>query len=379
MTENNDKPPDTPSEKIGEIVSIFERGERWYANFQVDGKQHRRSLKTTSKKQARQLAIRLEADILEGRHREAAKAVTIDKAVEVYLAHQRTEGRAAKTIAKIELTCRRLKELAQCRKVTSLAAVNLTFVDAYRAVRVAAGAKPKTVHNETVILRQLVNFAVRRELLNNDPLRGMRLKRPKPSRQPCWTRHQVDLIVGKAGGPHLSSLVLLAETGMRVGELKHLTWEDVDFERGVLHIRPKEGWQPKSGDQRAVPMSAAARELLTSLPRHALWVVTAAASKLYPDGRHQISERRLLQYLQRILKRLGLPGHLHTFRHSFISHALTKGTPEAVVRSWVGHVDQDVLKLYTHIADQASQAAMQRLDAASAAVVPPSGNGPQDQ
>lgn len=379
MTDSAGKPVNTPSEKIGEIVSIFQRGQRWYANFQADGKQHRRSLKTTSKKQARQSAIRLEAEILEGRFRETAKAVTIDKAVEAYVAHQRTESRAAKTIAKIELTCRRLKELAQSRKVTSLSAVNLTFVDAYRAVRVAAGAKPKTVHNETVILRQLVNFAVRRELLNNDPLRGMRLKRPKPSRQPCWTRHQVNLIVGKAGEPHLPSLVLLAETGMRVGELKHLTWEDVDFERGVLHIRPKAGWQPKSGDQRAVPMSAAARVLLTSLPRNALWVVTAAASKLYPDGRHQISERRLLQYLQRILKRLGLPGHLHTFRHSFISHALTRGTPEAVVRTWVGHVDADVMKLYTHIADQASQAAMQRLDAAAAAAVPQPGDGPQDQ
>lgn len=146
MTEQSDNPVDTPSEKIGEIVSIFQRGKRWYANFQVEGNQHRRSLKTSSKKQARQLAIRLEAEILEGRFREAAKAVTIDKAVEAYLAHQRTERRAKKTIAKIELTCRRLKELAQTRKVLSLAAVNLTFVDAYRAIRVAAGAKPKTVH-----------------------------------------------------------------------------------------------------------------------------------------------------------------------------------------------------------------------------------------
>ena len=53
--------------------------------------------------------------------------------------------------------------------------------------------------------------------------------------------------------------------------------------------------------------------------------------------------------------------HLHTFRHAFISNAITKGTPEAVVRDWVGHVDADILKLYTHIADQDSQAAMRRL------------------
>ena len=45
----------------------------------------------------------------------------------------------------------------------------------------------------------------------------------------------------------------------------------------------------------------------------------------------------------------------------FISHALTMGTPEAVVRQWVGHVDPQVLKLYTHIADQQSKAFMDRL------------------
>ena len=52
---------------------------------------------------------------------------------------------------------------------------------------------------------------------------------------------------------------------------------------------------------------------------------------------------------------------MHTLRHSFISDALTKGIPEAVLRSWVGHIDPEVTKIYTHIADTASQAAMQRL------------------
>ena len=47
------------------------------------------------------------------------------------------------------------------------------------------------------------------------------------------------------------------------------------------------------------------------------------------------------------------------------SAALAPGIPEAIVRQWVGHVDAEVLKLYTHIADAASQAAMQRLQGAN--------------
>ena len=37
------------------------------------------------------------------------------------------------------------------------------------------------------------------------------------------------------------------------------------------------------------------------------------------------------------------------------------GIPEAVVRFWVGHVDRDILKIQTHIANADSQSGMKRL------------------
>jgi hypothetical protein len=58
------------------------------------------------------------------------------------------------------------------------------------------------------------------------------------------------------------------------------------------------------------------------------------------------------------------------------SAALAPGIPEAIVRQWVGHVDAEVLKLYTHIADAASQAAMQRLEGANQN--PQQQGGPKD-
>ena len=68
-----------------------------------------------------------------------------------------------------------------------------------------------------------------------------------------------------------------------------------------------------------------------------------------------------------MLKRLKiLEGHLHTFRHAFISRALSAGVPDALVRSWVGHVDEDVMKHYMHIADKTSQSEMARLGATAA-------------
>ena len=193
------------------------------------------------------------------------------------------------------------------------------MIDVYKSQRVTDKIAKKTVYTEVVIIRQLVNYALSRKMITGDPLEGIKLKKPKPRRQPCWSHKEVEQILAASQEPHRSVMTLLAETGMRVGEVKHLTWDDVDLDRGVLLVREKEGWKPKTGDARAVPLTPAAQALLRSLSRKSPWVFTSAPSRKYPKGDHQISERRLLQYLKRVLKQLGLKGHIHTFRHSFIS------------------------------------------------------------
>lgn len=348
-------------EPVGDLVSIFQRSRRWYANFQSDGRQHRMSLGTTSKKEARRRALLLEAELLEGRYNHQPKPRPIEAVVEAYMKYARTEGRAKKTLAKYGEVYKRVVAVAARLRRGTILGVDLKFIDEYRHERVAAGLAAKTVYNETMIIRQLVNFALSRRMIKTDPLAGLKLKEPKPNPQPCWSPDEVDRILAASSEPQRWAFAILADTGMRIGELQHLTWDDVDVERNVLHVRAKENWAPKTGDQRAVPMTPAVRMLLEQLPWTGRWVLTARPTERNPKNDRQISERRLLVCLKRVLNKLGLSGHLHTFRHDFISRALTSGIPEAVVRSWVGHVDRDVLKLYTHIADADSQAAMRRL------------------
>ncbi len=140
-----------------------------------------------------------------------------------------------------------------------------------------------------------------------------------------------------------------------------MTWADVDIEHSQIHIRAKDDWRPKTGDERSVAMSPAARAVLEALPRHGRWVVTMPPTPTYPQRGRQLSDRWLLGQFKRILKGLGLEGHLHTFCHSFISDALNRNVPEPVVREWVGHVDREIIRHYTHVAESISQDAMRRL------------------
>src|SRR5436309_12362709 len=65
----------------------------------------------------------------------------------------------------------------------------------------------------------------------------------------------------------LFSAILL--TGMRKGEVEHLTWPDINFELGVIFIqaKPDMGWQPKS-DERVIPISPALRRVLVEQYDH---------------------------------------------------------------------------------------------------------------
>lgn len=222
-------------------------------------------------------------------------------------------------------------------------------------------AKPKTTRNDVVLIKQLVNFAIRRKMIRENPLADLVIEQPMRTPQPFWIRDQVNDIL-KAASPRYRALFqFLADTGTRIGEACWLTWDDVDLDNKVIHIRAKDGWKPKTGDQRTVPLSAALVQILTVLPRSGKWVFTAPPTNRFPAAQRQVSPRRALAHLKIVLKRLGMPGHLHTFRHSFISHALTSGTPPAIVRTWVGHVDEEIMNIYTHLADQQSRAAMDKI------------------
>jgi integrase len=214
-------------------------------------------------------------------------------------------------------------------------------------------------------------------------LEDLKLKRPKCTPQPWWTLPQLDLILKAAtGSPYHALFSVLAWTALRIGEAKHLSWEDVDLDQRVLHIRPKligpekgDKWMPKSGDQRVVPLCDPALALLQSLPRRGRWVFTAPPTTQYATHDRQIDERRALYHLKKVLKKAGLEGHLHTFRHSLIAHAIVNGTPEAIVRKWAGHLDPEILKHYTHIGDEDSKSQMIRLFPLANE---PSGNEPED-
>ena len=73
------------------------------------------------------------------------------------------------------------------------------------------------------------------------------------------------------------------------------------------------------------------------------------------------NDRHILSYLKTVLARLGLEGTNHKFRHSFCTIAVLAGVDFFTLRRWVGHVDEEALKIYVHIANEQAQVTMRQL------------------
>lgn len=353
---------------VGERTAIYRRGSTWYVNYQSRGRQIRRSLKTRNKKEAMLRAQRIET---EANHDPTTAPITeasVEEVIQAFLAAAEAEGRARKTLVKYRFVTQQIHRLAEDRRLEFIQQLTPQFADAYRARLAKSGKAQKTIYNALVILRSLTLFAHRRRMTPSDPLLGYKLRKPKPTPQPCWTPSEADEIVNASPANYQPYFWFLRETGCRAGEGQFLTWGDVDFNHRKIHIRPKENWKPKTGDQRTVPMTGRLFEMLRKLPKKARWVFTAPSTPQHPQSDRQISTRRALQALKRVLAKLKRPGHLHTFRHTFISQALLAKIPEPVVRSWVGHVDPQIIRHYTHVTDDHSRNFMQQMTSHSSPV-----------
>ena len=73
------------------------------------------------------------------------------------------------------------------------------------------------------------------------------------------------------------------------------------------------------------------------------------------------NDRHVLAYLKTVLGKLGLEGTNHKFRHSFCTIAVLAGVDFFTLRRWVGHIDEEALKIYVHIADEQAQVTMRQL------------------
>ena len=273
-----------------------------------------------------------------------------------------TLGDPAEQVTEAWLANRRLSEhtraayrrdvagwLAWCGE-RGLDPLRATFLDvnAYARALEARPLAAATVARKLSGVSSWYDFLVKLRAVDGNPVGGA--DRPYVSRDHSatvgLTPDEVDALLAEAaaaGARHHALLIMLADLGLRVGELVGLDLDDLGWERGHRTVRfVGKGGRPR---RRALtPGAAAALDdyLRTRGGEPGPLFVTATGARL---DRHAV-----FRLVRRLAGRAGIPAaerlSPHSLRHAFATTARSEGVPLEDVQDAMGHADPRTTRRY---------------------------------
>ncbi|MEO1769990.1 tyrosine-type recombinase/integrase [Candidatus Enterococcus ferrettii] len=211
--------------------------------------------------------------------------------------------------------------------------------------------KPSTIHVIFRITKQCMNQAIRKKLIKENPFGLIPLPKVVKNRNQALTRQeqkQLETVALKEEKGQGLPTVLALHTGLRIGEISALTWQDIDFENNLIHVRSTfqrifgvyNGRKTEllysssktATSTRSIPMSQAVKQLLLQHKEQAEGPAVFCRN-------HRPWEPRLLTYhFHRIREKAGLSHvHFHQLRHTFATRCLESQGDIMSVSALLGH------------------------------------------
>jgi integrase len=329
---------------------------KWYVVIHFNG---RRKYKAVgSRAAAKEVAKRLEARIALGEYSPEPKkeVFTYRRCADLFLSGYGNHGITPSTLRRYESTNR-------CHLVPAFGRqpidkITRAEIREFLLGKLEEGKRPSTVNQMAAVLSGVFKQAMEDGLVEANPAAGMtRYLTNKNNRDAgtvpdpytaseLWTF----LETAREHFPrYYPFFLLLARTGLRLGEARALQWRDVNFEKGVIEVQRsfadgKLG-KPKSGRGRSVTMTDGLKAVLAELrdgreaeakrhgwPEVPQWVFVNQAG-------NAMDERNIRwRGHEEITKRSGLRRiNLHGFRRTYTTLRVAAGHIIANVQKELGH------------------------------------------
>jgi integrase len=210
-----------------------------------------RHLKTFAKKKAADgYHAQVAVDVSQGIHTAASRSITVAQAAADWLAYVKTEGRERTTVEhyKQHVDMHILPQLGKVK----LAALTTPRINAFRddllasiSIRTREKMTRITARKVLVSLKALIKDAKRRGNVAQNVATDVTIKLDNRSRGKLKvgvdipSTEEIKRIVNTSHGRTHVVLVLAAFSGLRASELRGLRWQDIDLEKGTLHVRQR--------------------------------------------------------------------------------------------------------------------------------------------
>jgi integrase len=214
-------------------------------------------------------------------------------------------------------------------------------------IGMAKNHRPQTVKHVIALLVRIVNYGARLGLCPGLLFKPPTIKVQNLKTEDLTPEQMATLMEAIGQEPDIQAanfMRLALFTGMRRGELFKLKWEDLDFERSLIHIR-----EPKGGKDEVIPMNQEAREVLKAHPR-------TESTYVFP-GKNGGQRARAPKRIDAIREKAGLPKDfrpLHGLRHVYASMVASSGQVDLyTLQKLLTHKSPAMTQRYAHLRNEA--------------------------
>ena len=280
-----------------------------------------------------------------------------------YRHHLAAIGRKRSTLAAVEMALRVWIEPHIGGR--ALESVRPEDVEDMMRVMAARGLGAKSIRNYVGTLSALYRYAMhpRRRWASANPCDMIDLPVVAASTEVRYlTTAEVDALVSAAVEGEYQALdrvlyLTAAMTGLRLGELLALRWQDVDWSAQRIRVRRShvlgEFDTPKSRRSvRSVPMSRRVARELVQWQEASGWGRPDDLAFAEPLSGGVLRRGALARRYRRALKAARLdPAHrFHDLRHTFGTAMAAAGVPMRTLQEWMGHRDLTTTQCYADYA-----------------------------
>jgi len=223
----------------------------------------------------------------------------------------------------------------------------------------------KTIRNRVATFRLIWDKAKAWRYVAHTAYEGLDLPDYVREEQPSFTAEDVKRIIAASKAPYDTIWRLVAETGIRRGEVCGLNVGDVYLADHAIAVKrsvskKRKLKSPKNGKARVFALSP---QLAEKLRRYVEGRSAEEPLFLSKKGKRLEPDNFVKRHLKPILKKLGLEGAAHAFRHGNATLLDSLRASMKVRQDRLGHADPKTTMLYTHSVSEDDRSTAEQLGA----------------
>lgn len=247
----------------------------------------------------------------------------------------------------------------------------------YGKINGIGGLSAKSVHDILVVMRSVTKYAEREYGFRN-PMRNISMPKSESKGAEVFNKEERGKLHAYLQHNLTNSnlgILLTMYSGLRIGELCALTWNDVDFQGGVIHVTKAVQRVADNSDGQKTTIAVTSPKSKTSvrdIPIPAFILKIMKNSKHSSNGyilsetNKPVEPRTMQNRFKAVLRECGIrDANFHLLRHTYATVCIESGFDAKAVSELLGHSNVNItLNRYVHSSMEMKKKYVECLDLA---------------